>query len=113
MQATTLTQTQRIKQLNDKLRTTLLGGRVVVTAQIAALSDYQKARVLAAVMGFTAFNHGNDPHDEHDFALIETVDGAVIFKIDYYDLDLKYHSPDASDPEVTTRVMTVMFAEEY
>lgn len=63
-------------------------------------------------MGFTAFNKGNGPHDEHDFALIETVDEAVMFKIDYYDLDFNNHSPDVSDPEVTRRVMAVMFAAE-
>jgi hypothetical protein len=31
----------------------------------------------------------------------------------YYDADLRWHSPDASDTAVTERVMTVMLAEEY
>ncbi len=42
------------------------------------------------------------------------VDGQeLLFKISYYDLELTYHSPDAADPSVTTRVLTVMLADEY
>ncbi len=42
------------------------------------------------------------------------VDGhELLFKIDYYDLELTAHSPDAADPSVTHRVMTVMLAEDY
>jgi hypothetical protein len=42
------------------------------------------------------------------------VDGVgVLFKLDYFDRNLACHSPDASDPTGTQRVLTVMLAEEY
>ena len=42
------------------------------------------------------------------------VDGVkIFFKVDCYDRDLKWHSPDASDPAVTRRVLTIALAEEY
>ena len=37
----------------------------------------------------------------------------IFFKIDYFDKSRSYHSPDASDPSVTERVITIMLAEEY
>jgi hypothetical protein len=85
----------------------------MVTSGIQALGTEGAARVLAAVAGFDAFTGDNDPYGEHDCAIL-TVDGhRAMFKIDYYDRDLAYHSPDPSDPTVTERVMTVMLASEY
>lgn len=103
----------RIRELNDALRCKAAGGRVVVTAGIHALGTAAICQVLAAVARFDNFTEDNDPWGEHDCAVL-TVDGRrIIFKIDYYDLELQYHSPDASDPAVTQRVMTIMLAEEY
>jgi hypothetical protein len=103
----------RIRALNDALRRFGRGGRVMMTSGIEALGAAGIARVMAAVAAFDAFTGDNDPHQEHDCATL-TVDGArVLFKIDYFDLNLADHSPDASDPKVTERVMTVMLASEY
>jgi hypothetical protein len=103
----------RIRVLNDDLRRFGRGGRIVVTAGIQALGAEAIARVLAAVAAFDAFTADNDPHGEHDCALLTVADSNVLFKIDYYDRNLAYHSPDPSDPAVTERVMTVMLASEY
>jgi len=103
----------RIRALNDQLRRFGRGGRVMITSGIEAFGPGGVARVMAAVAAFDAFTGDNDPYGEHDCAIL-TVDGVrVLFKTDYYDRNLAYHSPDASDPAVTERVMTVMLAEEY
>jgi hypothetical protein len=102
-----------IRRLNDRLREQGEGGRVVVTAGIAALPASHIARIRSAVAGFDAFDEAEDPYGEHDFGAV-TVDGESIFwKIDYYDLDLTMHSPDPTDPAVTARVLTIMLVEEY
>jgi hypothetical protein len=105
--------TQRIRVLNDRLRTTGNGGRVVITSGIGALPEGVLRAVLIAVQTFDDFTADNDPHGEHDFALIEVADQRVMFKIDYYHSSLTYHSPDPSDPTATTRVLTIMLASEY
>jgi Protein of unknown function (DUF3768) len=103
----------RIRALNNDLRRFGRGGRVMITAGVQALGTTAVARVLAAVAAFDAFTPDNDPHGEHDCATLTVDSNKVLFKIDYYDRDLTYHSPDPSDPTVTERVMTVMLADEY
>ena len=57
--------------------------------------------------------HANDPYEEHDFGSFEADGHMIMFKIDYLDQALTYHSPDPADPAVTQRVITIMLAEEY
>jgi hypothetical protein len=103
----------RVRELNDQLRCQAIGGRVVVTRGIQALGADDLRAVLLAVARFDDFTEDNDPWGEHDCAILTVAERRVLFKIDYYDRALAYHSPDASDPAVTERVMTVMLAEEY
>ena len=102
-----------IRELNDQLRCKAVGGRIVITRGIEALAPDGVRDVLIAVARFDGFSEDNDPWGEHDCAVLTVNGRRVIFKIDYYDLELQYHSPDASDPAVTQRVLTVMLAEEY
>lgn len=105
--------TARIRELNDQLRCKAIGGRIVITCGIEALGAEGVRNVLTAVARFDDFTEDNGPWGEHDCAVL-TVDGRrIIFKIDYFDGDLRWHSPDASDPAVTERVLTIMLSEEY
>jgi hypothetical protein len=105
--------TERIRALNDELRTQGKGGDVVVTRGLAALGLGSVALVFAAVQAFADFRPDNDPYGEHDFGLLQVAHLRVIFKIDYYDQQLRGHSPDPSDGRVTPRVLTIMLADEY
>jgi hypothetical protein len=107
------TQPERIRALNDKLRTSGIGGDIIITRGVHALPPDTVLAVIAAVQSFNAFTAANDPYGEHDFALLEVGDQRVMFKIDYYNLALSGHSPDAADPAVTRRVLTIMLAAEY
>ena len=103
----------RVRELNDQFRKTLIGGRAVMTSGIAALDENLIARIMSAVRSFGAFDTDNDPYREHDFGALEIDGHKVFFKIDCYDTNLEYGSPDPSDPSVTARVLTIMLAEEY
>jgi hypothetical protein len=102
-----------IRSLNDEFRQTFVGGRVMMTDGINALPNTTKAQVLSSVRQFTGFTPDDDPHGEHDFGAFE-VDGEKFFwKIDYYDKSLDVGSENPADPEVTTRVLTIMLASDY
>lgn len=71
------------------------------------------AAALSAVTAFDAFTTENDPHGEHDFGALSVAGKRLFWKIDYYDRQLEFGSPDPADPVLTRRVLTVMLAEEY
>lgn len=104
---------ERIRKLNDEFRTTMNGGNVMMTAGIHALPSDVRAITIRRVATFSDFNNENDPHGEHDFGVIEEGEARCFWKIDYYDREMELISPDPSDPAVTTRVLTIMLADEY
>ena len=115
--------TARIRALNDTLRQTLAGGRVLITQGVQGLPETVRENALKAIREFDNFEEPNDPYREHDFGeveIAEEVEGAakatrhkIWFKLDYYDRDCRFGSPDPADPAVTTRVMTILLPEEY
>jgi hypothetical protein len=107
------TDADRIRALNDELRKHLLGGATVITAGIAELGPEAVERLVKTIAVFDDFCHANDPHEEHDFGSFNFDGIDVIFKIDYFDKTLNFHSPNPADPSVTERIITIMRADEY
>jgi Protein of unknown function (DUF3768) len=105
--------TEKIRALNDSLRTTMTGGRVVMTAGVNALPSDVRAMVIRRVATYSAFTPDNDPHGEHDLGNFELAGRRFFWKIDYFDTALKFGSEDPADPAKTTRVLTMMLAGEY
>lgn len=107
-------QLQSIAKLNDAFRKSGgLGGRFMITAGVEALGPIRVAELCREVIQFDDFTQENDPYGEHDFGSIEYGGQKFFWKIDAYDKALEFGSPDPADPAVTTRVLTLMLAEEY
>ncbi len=102
-----------ISRLNDLLRTHGIGGKVLATPSVVNLSSNTRAEVMNAIRDFDAFTDDNDPYGEHDFGAVEVAGDKFFFKIDYYDQTMERGSDNPADSNITTRVMTIMRAEEY
>ena len=105
--------TEKIKELNDKLRKYFIGGGGVITQSGRAMSDEDKKNFFYKVKNFNDFNDGNNPYGENDFGCINFKGEQFFWKIDYYNEDYLGLSFDPSDETITNRVLTIMKAEEY
>lgn len=105
--------TERIAQLNDQLRKFGRGGQVMLTRGVTALDGFDAATLIAALAKYDQFDVDNDPHGERDFGDLDYCGAELLWKVDYYDQDLIYGSPDPADPAATTRILTILLAEEY
>lgn len=112
MQAAT-DSTARIAALNDMLRATYWGGKVMMTPGIIALPEDTQLSIFRAVQEFDTFTEDNDPYGEHDFGKVVVNGVSCFWKISYYDHTLTYGSEDPANPDITTRVLTIMLASEY
>lgn len=106
-------ETEKIAALNDAFRKTFRGGRIMMSASVDGLPDCVKANALLEVATFKEFTKDNDPYGEHDFGAFELVGRRFFWKIDYYDKQCSMGSENPADPDNTTRVLTLMLAEDY
>lgn len=110
---TSVPRAEAIALLNDTLRKTGTGGSVMITQNLRRVTGFDPAILAKALADYTGFDADNDPHGERDFGDMTLWGYDLIWKIDYYDKDLKYGSDDPANPEVTRRVLTVMLASDW
>ena len=102
-----------IAKLNNDFRKIFIGGEVLLSAGIAAMSSEDKANIVALVQNFDNFTPDNNPYSENDFGSFDYKGEKILWKIDYYDLNNKYHSEDPSNPYITNRILTIMTVYEF
>jgi hypothetical protein len=101
-----------ISALNDTFRRSFTGGRVVETPAVVALDVADRIALRLAVRVFKDFDAADDPHGEHDFGAVDLLGTRWFWKIDSYNRAMTGHSRNPADPTVTTRVLTIMRADE-
>lgn len=104
---------EQIGRLNDRLRQTFWGGKIMTTPGVNELQEEMQAALFRTVAEYDEFTADNDPHGERDFGCITIAGEKFFWKISYYDARMEYGSEDPANPEMTTRVLTIMCADEY
>ena len=105
--------TNNIATQNDNFRRHLSEGTLVLTQGIRNNAPEDIKEIITKVRTFDTFDENNDPYNEHDFGAFDYKGKRIFWKIDNYDREFLYLSPDISNPKLTNKVLTVMYAEEY
>ena len=105
--------TTEIALQNDNFRKNLSQGTLVLTQGIRSNTAEDIKEIITKVRTFDTFDENNDPYGERDFGAFDYKGKRIFWKIDNYDQEFLYLSPDVSNPRVTNKVLTIMYAEEY
>lgn len=103
-----------IVELNDQFRQRDKSlGRYVMTLSVRELSIEKQYHLTELVRSFDSFDESNDAYGERNFGQVMMDDESYYWRIDYYDLALKFGAAGSSAPKVTRRVLTIMHSSEY
>ena len=108
-----MSDTDKIRALNDAFRTTGEGGRIVMTRGVQAQGADTVREILQLVRDYNRFTPDDDPYSEHDFGSFAHLGQEYFWKIDYYSSTMQRGSADPANPQITKRVLTIMLAQEY
>ena len=114
---------EKIALLNDELRKKLISGELfkadskdkayITRGASVFVNGMNRMQFLNNVALYRNFTEDNNPYGERDFGNFMYQKEKIFWKIDYKDNAMMYHSPDASDPSQTIRVLTIMKASEW
>ena len=65
------------------------------------------------VSTYNDFTAANDIYAEHDMGKFDYNGKQIMWKIDYYDKDYKYLSPNPADISLTNRVLSILLTSEF
>ena len=107
-----------IRDANDRFRREdpSIPGQWIITQGLAATieeANLGPLDIIQVVQAFDTFTEDNDPYGTHEFGAFDFQSETCFWKIDLYDSDLQFGSPDPTDLFQTRRVMTIMLASEY
>ncbi len=100
------------RKLNDALRTTLLGGELVITLPIAGLAVAERRAILKALREYDDFTAEKDPRGEHDSGSFELDMVRYIWRIEVRSASTLDNLSSPVEPDGTVRVLAIMCAFE-
>ena len=113
---------KKIEQRSAKEATALLNdrfrqgdrslGEYKLSRQVLALPKHKQKQLFKELHEFSDFNYENDPHDERKQGTLILENVVYIWKIDYLDISMTMLSEDPSDPNQTTRILSIIRKDE-
>lgn len=109
------TQQHKVVVLNDQFRKgDSRLGLWSITSRVAAQPENRKQELLQAVRDLDNFVETKAVNpSQHDIGLVTQDDTDYLWEIDYCDKSLNSRSPNPADPGCTSRILTLMRADEY
>jgi hypothetical protein len=77
-----------------------------------ALPKEEQAEITQRIQSLAAATLDVEPSADLDSGSFECVGKTILWKIEFFDIQLRFSSPNPADEWVTRRVITVMLAEE-
>ncbi|WP_170411298.1 DUF3768 domain-containing protein [Ruegeria atlantica] len=110
-QSIAVSRVHKNRTLNDTFRKSGADGIVMISMGIHNLGRAEVDTIVKQLGGKVG-DDSCEAGSEHDFGEIRVNNRPVHWEINYYNKDLDDDSPDSTNPEKTTRLMTLLLGSE-